>query len=158
MKQLFTAVLLFLTVSITAQKTAYNDFYKDHKEESQFSMSVPVSLSNLISDEADTEEIDLLLKKAEHCKITVYNNEGNAIEKSFRKFARKNGLTTLVKVKDGKDKAAIYFKEKGDLIKEIIVKANSDEDKLVMVGLKITLTKDEFAEIVSDLKNKEASR
>ena len=122
MKQLFTAVLLFLTVSITAQKTAYNDFYKDHKEESQFSMSVPVSLSNLISDEADTEEIDLLLKKAEHCKITVYNNEGNAIEKSFRKFARKNGLTTLVKVKDGKDKAAIYFKEKGDLIKRLLLK------------------------------------
>ncbi len=157
MKRLFTTLLLVVTFTLSAQKTAYNDFYKDHKEDSQFSMSVPVSLANFLSDE-DTEEIDVLLKKAEHCKITVFNNEGNSIEKSFRKFARRNDLTTLVKVKDGKDKAAIYFKEKGDLIKEIIIKANSDEDKLVMVGLKVTLTKDELADIVSSLKDKEASR
>ncbi|CAL2090226.1 DUF4252 domain-containing protein [Tenacibaculum sp. 190524A05c] len=157
MKKLFTTLLVLVAFTINAQKTAYNDFYKDHKEDSQFSMSVPVSLTNFLSDE-DTEEIDVLLKKAEHCKVTIFNNEGNSVEKSFRKFARRNGLTTLVKVKDGKDRAAIYFKEKGDLIKEIIVKANSDEENLVMVGLKVSLTQDEFADIVSSLKDKKASR
>ncbi len=158
MKQLFTGLLLLLTVTITAQKTSFSDFYKDHQDEAQFSMSVPTSLANLISDEGDSEEIDLLVKKAEHCKITVFSNKSNAIEKSFRKFARSQGLTTLVKVKDGKDKAAVYFKEKNDLIREIIIKANSDEDKLIMVGLKVKLTKDELAEIVSGLKDKKASR
>jgi hypothetical protein len=158
MKQLFTAVFLFFSVTLLAQKTSYNKFYKAHEEASQFSMSVPVSLANFLSDEEEAEEIEVLLKKAEHCKITVFNNEGNSLEKSFRKFVRSNGLETLVKVKDGKDRAAIYFKGKNDLIEEIIIKANSDEDKLVMVGLKVSLTKDELADVISSMKDKKASR
>ncbi len=154
MKRLITTILIGIAFTITAQKTAYSDFYKANKEESQFSMSVPVSLGSFFSDEEDSEEFEELMKKAEHCKIVIFNNENNKTEQNFKKFTKRKGLKTLVKVRDGKDKAGVFFIEKGDLVKEIIIRANSDEEKMVMIGLKITLTKDELASVVTKIKAK----
>ncbi|CAM1342749.1 DUF4252 domain-containing protein [Tenacibaculum amylolyticum] len=157
MKRYITAALLFLVLTINAQKTTFSEFYNDHKEQSKFSMDVPTSLANLIADDDSSEEFDRLIKKAKKCKIIVFNNEDNSIEKDFKRFTKSKGLKTLVKVRDGKDRVGVYYKEKGDLIKELILKANSKGDSFVMVGLKITLTKDELASLMSDIKKKEAS-
>ena len=151
MKRLITTILICIAFAINAQNTAYSDFYKANKDESQFSMSVPVSLGGFLSDEEETEEFEELMKKAEHCKIVIFNNENNTTERNFKKFSRKKGLKTLMKVRDGKDKAGIFFIEKDDLVREIIIRANSDEEKMVMIGLKITLTKDELASVVTKI-------
>lgn len=154
MKRLITTILICIAFVVNAQKTAYSDFYKAHKDESQFTMSVPVSLSNFLSDEDDSEELQELMKKAEHCKVVVFNDKNNKTEKDFKKFSKRKGLKTLMKVRDGKDKAGIFFIEKDDLVREIIIRANSDAEKMVMIGLKVNLTKDELATVVTKLKNK----
>ncbi|WP_075340328.1 DUF4252 domain-containing protein [Tenacibaculum agarivorans] len=159
MRRLITIITIcFTLISINAQKAAYIDFYKAHKEDAKFSMSVPVSLANFLADEGDSEELDILLKKAKHCKVMVFNNEDNEVSSDFKKFVKSRKLKTLIRVKEGKNRAAVYFVEKKDLIQEIIIKAKGDEEGLVMVGLKVTLTKDELASIMSELKTKQASR
>jgi len=159
MRRLITVITICFTfLSVNAQKAAYVDFYKAHKEEAKFSMSVPVSLANFLGDEGDSEELEALLKKAKHCKVMVFNNEDNEVSKDFKKFVKSRNLKTLVRVREGKKRAAVYFAEKNDLIQEIIIRANGDEEGLVMVGLKVTLTRDELASLMSELKTKQASR
>lgn len=43
----------------------------------------------------------------------------------------------------------MYLK-KYNLIKEIILKANSDDDSLVLLGLKTSMTKEELAKLLSN--------
>ncbi len=153
MKQIVLSItFLFCTLFINAQKATYTSFYNANKSNSQFTMSVPVSLANFLSEDQDTEELDILVRKAKNCKVMVFTNKENITEKRFKHYVKSNAIKTLVKVKDGDSKASVYFKEDDDLIKEIIIKANSDSDKMVIVGLSISLTKDEFASVVSSIK------
>lgn len=80
----------------------------------------------------------------------VFNNEDASVSKDFKKYLRKHRLKTMARVKGDEDKAAFYILEKNDIVKEIILQANSDGDKLVLFGLKTNLTPDELAEMMSN--------
>lgn len=94
----------------SAQKTILNEFCEKHKDKVQFSMNIPISLANFISDKDDKKAIDLLFKKATDAKLSIFQNTSNEVEKSFFKFAKTKHLISLGKVKGGKDKLTIYFK------------------------------------------------
>ena len=79
----------------------------------------------------------------------IFDNEGNVIAKDFKKFRKKNKLKTLARVKDNGSKAELYFIEKNNYIREIIIRANSNNDKLVLFGVKTKITKDELAAMIS---------
>ena len=79
----------------------------------------------------------------------VFDNEDDTVSKNFKKFARKNKLKTLARLKDDGGKAEIFFIEKNKYIIEIIIRANSNNDKLVLFGLKTKITQDELAAIFS---------
>ena len=70
--------------------------------------------------------------------------------KILKKYLRKNKLKTMARVKSDNSKAAFYILEENDIVKEIILRANSDDDKLVIFGLKTNLTTDELAEMMSN--------
>ncbi len=82
----------------------------------------------------------------------VFNNEDASVSKDFKKYVRKNNLKTMARVKSDNSKASFYILEENDMIKEIVLQANSDEDQLVLFGLKTNITKDELAKIMSNSK------
>jgi hypothetical protein len=154
MKQVVTIFFAFFITTISAQVVAFEDFYTDHKEKSTFSINLSASLaSSFLDDEGDGDLMNII-KKSSDFKLMIFDNEDAAVSKDFKKFKRKNNLKTLVRVKESNSNAELFFIEKNNYIREIIIRANSDNDKLILFGLKTKITKDELAKMIasSDIK------
>jgi hypothetical protein len=144
---------LFITV-ISAQTVAFENFYKVNKEKSTFSINLSASLAGSFLDDDDDGDLMNIIKKSSDFKLMIFDNEDEVVSNDFNKFKRKNKLKTLVRVKDSGSKAELFFIEKNNYIREIIIRANSDSENLVLFGLKTKITKDELAAMISssDLK------
>ena len=149
MKRLTTIIFAFLIVSISAQEEAFKKFYKVNKEKSTFSINLSTSMAGSFLDDDDEERFSTLIKKSSNFKLMIFDNEDDTVSNNFKKFRRKNKLKTLARVKDDGSKAEFFFIEKNEYIKEIIIRANSDNEQLVLFCLKTKITKDELAAIMS---------
>ncbi|TVZ55957.1 uncharacterized protein DUF4252 [Lutibacter sp. Hel_I_33_5] len=149
MKRLTTILCALFMVSAFAQETTFKKFYKTHKDHSAFSINLSASFAGSFLDDDDQEDLKSLVNKSSDFKLMVFNNEDNSVSKDFKKYIRRNKLKTLVKIKDNDSKADFYILEKNNYIREIILRASSDEDKLVLFGLKTKLTRDELSEMMS---------
>jgi len=149
MKRLTTILFAFFIVSVSAQEEAFKKFYKVNKDKSTFSINLSTSLAGSFLDEEDEEGLSTLIKKSSNFKLMVFDNEDDTVSRNFKKFARKNKLKTLARVKDDGGKAEIFFIKRNKYITEIIIRANSNNDKLVLFGLKTKITQDELAAIFS---------
>ena len=109
-------------------------------------------------DDEDEESLTSLIKKSSNLKLMVFDNEDDTVSKNFKKFTRKNRLKTLARVKDKEGKAEFFFIEINKFITEIIIRANSNNDKLVLFGLKTKITKDELAAVFSSSDVKISSK
>ena len=150
MKRLTTILCAFFMVSAFAQETTFKNFYKAHKEQSAFSINLSASFAGSFLSDDDNEDLQKLLNKSGDFKLMVFNNEDALVSKDFKKYVRKHNLKTMARVKSDDSRASFYILEKNDMIKEIVLQANSDGDKLVLFGLKTNLTTDEFAEMMSN--------
>ena len=150
MKQ-FTLILAFLlTLGATAQQTTFKKFYNIHKDKSAFSLNLSASFAGAFLSDDDNDEIKKILKKSGDFKLMVFENEDSEVSKDFKRYVRKYKLTTLMRVKESDGNAEFFILEKNDRIKEIILRASDDNEKLVLFGLKTDMTKEELAEIFSD--------
>ena len=154
MKQLAIIFFAFFITTISAQEVVFEKFYKVHKEQSTFSINLSASLAGSFLDDENDGDLMNVIKKSSDFKLMIFNNEDNSISKNFRKFSRKNNLKTLARVKENGSKAELFFIEKNNYIREIIIRANSNTDKFVLFGLKTKITKDELAAMIasSDIK------
>lgn len=150
MKRLTTILCALFMISAVAQETTFKKFYKQHKDQSAFSINLNASFAGSFLSDDDNEDLQTLLKKSGDFKLMVFNNEDASVSKDFKKYLRKNKLKTMARVKSDGSKAAFYILEKKDRIKEIVLKASGDDDKLVIFGLKTDLTKEELADIMSN--------
>tara|TARA_B100000809_G_C14913700_1_gene450799 strand:+ start:175 stop:651 length:477 start_codon:yes stop_codon:yes gene_type:complete len=149
MKRLTTIIFAFFIVSISAQEEAFKKFYKVNKDKSTFSINLSTSMAGSFLDDDDEESFSALIKKSSNFKLMIFDNEDDTVSNNFKKFRRKNKLKTLARVKDDGGKAEFFFIEKEEHITEIIIRANSDGDQLVLFCLKTKITKDELAAIMS---------
>ncbi|MGC6284568.1 MAG: DUF4252 domain-containing protein [Polaribacter sp.] len=150
MKQ-FTLILAFLlTLGATAQETTFKKFYNIHKDKSAFSLNLSASFAGAFLSDDDNDEIKKILKKSGDFKLMVFENEDSEVSKDFKRYVRKYKLTTLMRVKESDGNAEFFILEKNDRVKEIILRASDDNEKLVLFGLKTDMTKEELAEIFSD--------
>ncbi|WP_339658876.1 DUF4252 domain-containing protein [uncultured Polaribacter sp.] len=154
MKRITTILFALLITSISAQEVAFQKFYTVNKEKSTFSINLSASLAGSFLDDKEDTDLMNIVKKSSDFQIMIFDNEDNTISKDFRKFIKQNDVKTYARVKDNGSKAELYFIEKNNYIREIIIRANSDNDKLVLFGLKTKITKDELADMISnsDLK------
>ena len=149
MKRFTLLFLLIIFSTANAQESNFKEFFKSHKKDAQISFNIPLFLVNSFIDDEDIDKD--IIKKATNFKMLVYNNEDNTVISDFKKFSKSNKLKTLLRAKDGKDKADIYFLEEGDFIKEIILVAGSKDEEVVFMGLKTKkLTKEELASMVAN--------
>lgn len=150
MKQ-FTLILAFLlTLGATAQETTFKKFYNIHKDKSAFSLNLSASFAGAFLSDDDNDEIKKILKKSGDFKLMVFENEDSEVSKDFKRYVRKYKLTTLMRVKESDGNAEFFILEKNDRVKEIILRASDDNEKLVLFGLKTDMTKEELAEMFSD--------
>lgn len=150
MKRLTIFLFIIFSASILAQETTFKRFYSKHKDKSAFSINLSASFAGSFLDDNDNDDFQKLLKKSGDFKLMVFNNEDSSVSKDFKKYLRKYNLKTMARVKSDNSKAAFYILEKNDLIKEIVLKADTNEDKFVLFGLKTNLTTDELAEMMSN--------
>ena len=150
MKQ-FTLILAFLLIlGATAQETTFKKFYNSHKDKSAFSLNLSASFAGAFLSNDDNDEIKKILKKSGDFKLMVFENEDSEVSKDFKRYVRKYKLTTLMRVKESDGNAEFFILEKNDRIKELILRASDDNEKLVLLGLKTDMTKEELAEMFSD--------
>ena len=149
--KLFTTILFALFIfNSNAQDATFKKFHKSHQEASAFSINLSASFAGSFLNDGDNDDLQKLLKKSSEFKLMVFNNEDAAVEKDFKKYIRRNKLKTMARVKSDDNKASFYILEKNNIVKEIILQANSNEDKLVLFGLKTNLTIEELAEMMSN--------
>jgi hypothetical protein len=149
MKLLVTIFFAFFITAISAQVVAFEDFYKVNKEKSTFSINLSASLAGSFLDDEDDGDLMNIIKKSSDFKLMIFDNEDAVVLNDFNKFKRRNNLKTLVRVKNSGSKAELFFIEKNNYIREIIIRANSDSENLVLFGLKTKITKDELAAMIS---------
>ncbi|MBT7816913.1 MAG: DUF4252 domain-containing protein [Polaribacter sp.] len=158
MKRLTVIISAFFIITVSAQEEAFKKFYKVNKDKSAFSINLSTSLAGSFLDDEDEESLTSLIKKSSNFKLMVFDNEDDTVSKNFKKFTRKNRLKTLARVKDKGGKAEFFFIEINKFITEIIIRANSNNDKLVLFGLKTKITKDELASVFSSSDVKISSK
>lgn len=149
MKRFTFFLCLFFALNSTAQEVTFKNFYKTHKEQSAFSINLNASFAGSFLSDDDHDDLQKLLKKSSDFKLMVFNNEDATVSKDFKKYIKKNRLKTMARVKGDDGKASFYILEKNNIIKEIILQANSQGDQLVLLGIKTNLTTDELAEMMS---------
>lgn len=149
MKRLTTIFFALFIVSVSAQETTFKKFYNNNSDKSTFSINLSASLAGSFLDDDDDGDLMNIIKKSSDFKLMIFDNEDNVISNDFKKFRRKNNVKTLARVKDNGSKAELYFIEKNNYIREIIIRANSDTDKLVIFGVKTKITQDELAAMIS---------
>ena len=158
MKRITTILfVLFITV-ISAQEVAFQEFYKVNKDKSTFSITLSASLAGSFLDDKKDDDLMNIIKKSKDFKLMIFDNEDNNLSKDFKKFTKKNNLKTLARVKENGSRAELFFIEKDNFIREIIIRANSDDDTLVLFGLETKITKDELAAMVSNSNLKFSSK
>lgn len=149
MKQLTTILFALFMTTISAQKVAFEKFYTSNKEKSTFSINLSASLAGSFLDDEEDSDLMNIIKKSNDFKLMIFDNEDGVIASDFKKFRRKNQLKTLARVKENDSKAELFFIEKNNFIREIIIRANSDNDNFVLFGLETKITKDELAAMIS---------
>lgn len=150
MKRLTILFFALFAINLSAQETTFKKFYKSHSDKSAFSINLNASFAGSFLSDDEDKDLKKLLKKSGDFKLMVFNNDDASVSKDFKKYLRKNKLKTMARVKSNNSKAAFYILEENDIVKEIILRANSDDDKLVLFGLKTNLTTDELAEMMSN--------
>lgn len=148
MKRIATIFFCFFVLSSFAQKENFKTFYQSNKDRAEVSLNIPSFFANMFISDEDTDEFGVFLKKSKNYKIMVFNNNMASVQKDFKKFARRNNLKTLVRVKDGKERVTVYFRKTKDRIKEIIVNVHDKTDEMVLLGIKTNLTMDELSAMV----------
>ncbi|MDX8552180.1 DUF4252 domain-containing protein [Tenacibaculum sp. 1B UA] len=153
MKRIATIFFCFFVLSSFAQKQNFKTFYQSNKDKAEVSLNIPSFFANMFISDEDTDEFGIFLKKSKNYKIMVFNNNMTSVQQDFKKFVRRNNLKTLVKVKDGKERVTVYFRETKDRIKEIIVNVHDKSDEMVLLGIKTNLTMDELSAMVEASTN-----
>ena len=158
MKQFLATIICLFVLSTTAQEKTFKQFYKSHKKEADLSFNVPGFIANFIIDSQDDEELEALLDKSSNYKVLIYDDNSDRVLKDFKKFVKNNQFKTIVRIKDGRDKVNIHFREEKNRIREIVVNIQSENKDAILLGLKTNLTRDELAAIISSSDIKISSK
>lgn len=113
-------------------------------------MNIDASFAGSFMNDEDTKDLKKLLQKSGDFKIMVFKNDDASLVKDFKKYVKKNRLKTMARMKSDGSKAEFYILEENDIVKEIVLRAKSKGDNLVLLGLKTNFTTDELAEMMNN--------
>ncbi|NEW78325.1 MAG: DUF4252 domain-containing protein [Gelidibacter sp.] len=149
MKNSLLILATALVLASCASKSSFNSFYEENKEASEFSLSTPAFIANLIIPKEDVREYEDLFKKVRHYKVMIFSNGSTSLDKKFERFIKQKNYETILSVNDNGDKVQLYFLQHKNAIKEIVLKIKSDND-FVVLGLKTNILESDFNKIIEN--------
>ncbi|KUO67077.1 MAG: hypothetical protein APF83_03810 [Lutibacter sp. BRH_c52] len=149
MKNRLLILAVALILASCASKTSFNSFYEENKEASEFSLSTPAFIANLIIPKDDVREYVDLFKKVRHYKVMIFSDGSTSLDRKFDRFIKQKNYETILSVNDQGDKVQLYFLQHKNAIKEIVLKVKSDPD-FVVIGLKTNILESDFNKIIEN--------
>lgn len=149
MKNSLLLLVTALILSSCAAKSSFNSFYKENKEECEFSISTPAFIANLFIPKEDVGEYKALFKKVKHYKIMIFSDASTSLDRKFDRFIKQKKYETILNIKQHEDKVQLYFLKDKNAIREIVLKVKNGNE-FVALGLKTNLLESDFNKIFED--------
>lgn len=153
MKNSFLILATALVLTSCASKSSFNSFYKENKEECDFSISSPAFIANLFIPKEDVGEYKALFKKVKHYKVMIFSDASTSLDRKFERFIKQRKYETIFSVNQHGDKVQLYFLQHKNAIREIVLKIKSDND-FVVLGLKTNILESDFNKIIENSDNR----
>ena len=146
-------ILLLLFLCCTSICFAQNKLFDKYSEmDNVTSVSISKAMFQMMPN-FETNGLNLMNLKGKIEGLQILTTENNSIKETMRNdFKNLIGKDheELMKVKDGKTRATFYVKQKGDLISELIMLADTDKSFNV-IRLSGNFTLQDFQEITKEM-------
>lgn len=146
-------ILLLLFLCCTSICFAQNKLFDKYSEmDNVTSVSISKAMFQMIPN-FETNGLNLMNLKGKIEGLQILTTENNSIKETMRNdFKNLIGKDheELMKVKDGKTRATFYVKQKGDLISELIMLADTDKSFNV-IRLSGNFTLQDIQEITKEM-------
>lgn len=153
MKNSFLILAAAFVLTSCASKSSFNSFYEENKAECEFSLSSPAFIANLFIPKEDIGEYKALFKKVKHYKVMIFSDASTSIDKKFNRFIKQKNYETIFSINQHGDKVQLYFLQRQNAIREIVLKIKSDND-FVVLGLKTNIAEKDFNKIIENSERK----
>ncbi|PKP12866.1 MAG: hypothetical protein CVU08_08395 [Bacteroidetes bacterium HGW-Bacteroidetes-3] len=153
MKNSFLILATAIVLTSCASKSSFNSFYEENKKDCEFSISSPAFIANLFIPKEDVGEYKALFKKVKHYKVMIFSDASTSLDKKFNRFIKQKNYETIFSVNQHGDKVQLYFLQRKNAIREIVLKIKSDND-FVVLGLKTNITENDFNKIIENSESK----
>ncbi|EIJ39020.1 DUF4252 domain-containing protein [Galbibacter orientalis] len=131
-KVLIIAVVATFFASCGAS-TPYDSFRKENKEDIAFSLSASNFLVNMFVDDDDFKELNQVVSGISRYRVLVGAEVGTEnLERKFNKFVSQKGYESLMFVNSDGARVGLYYFEKRNKIKEVIMKVKDDKDFVII--------------------------
>lgn len=146
-------VLQSCIVSRHPNMVFFDNPYYDYKDAKFTSINVPVWLAkpfakNALRDEENSEELIALIKKISDVKIMTVENGNPEMLSDFAKYLTNNNFQEWMTVKKDKETVNFQAKQKGDIIKKLLITVNSDNE-LVYIDITGKFSADDISKLIN---------
>jgi len=133
MKTIVTGILIFLSISISAQKVGnFNDFVNDYRgQEGVVTFSFGGQLISKFLDN-NNQKAESLMNKTDNLTFFILEERNAKIIEDFKSRIAANSYRDLMIVQEGRAKVNFKMKTSGELIDEILMIADDDESFTIM--------------------------
>mgnify|MGYP002592130333 FL=1 len=146
-------ILLLLFLCCTSICFAQNKLFDKYSEmDNVTSVSISKAMFQMMPN-FETNGLNLMNLKGKIEGLQILTTENNSIKETMRNDFKKligKDHEELMKVKDGKTRATFYVKQKGDLISELIMLADTDKSFNV-IRLSGNFTLQDIQEITKEM-------
>jgi len=149
MKNYILAFFAVIVVTTCAAQTSFNSFYSENKHDCEFSISTPAFVANLFIPNEDVKEFETLLKKVKHYRVMIFSEGSRSLNKKFNRFIKQHKYTSIFRLNEKGEQVELYFLQKKNKIRELVLKVKSDED-FVLLGLKSNISEEDFNKIIDE--------
>jgi len=152
------AAACLMAVNTFAQNSTLEGFYQKYTQfENVTDVKLQGWLLKLASEYSDEEQANKLLEKITHLRVLVME-EGNLVSpqdyKRLLKNIRSESFETLFEVKEQQQDIALYLREDGDTITDVLVLVNSP-DNFVLLSLEGLLKFSDLNDLNIDVEGME---
>ncbi|SIQ94091.1 protein of unknown function [Chryseobacterium sp. RU37D] len=137
----------------------FSDSGNDFKGAKFTTINVPMFLAKPIIKKAlredgdDNEDVIKMIKKVSKIKVLTVENGDRTMLKDFANYLNNNNYEEWATIKHDGDNVNIRVKQKGDVIKNMLITVNSD-DELVFVDVKGSFTADDISKMIASASDK----
>ncbi|WP_292010361.1 DUF4252 domain-containing protein [Chryseobacterium sp.] len=161
-KILFIMCALFLLQSCIVSEKPNIDFFADAQHDYEgakfMSVNVPVLLAKpyikkALKESGEDEAILAMVKKVSKIRVLTVENGDKAMLKDYAKYLNDNQYEDWATIKHDGDNVNVRVKQKGEVIKNMLITVNSDKD-LVFVDVKGNFTANDISEMINSASDK----